>query len=66
MSSQILITRDDLETAVRPASGGSSGTAERMLPDSVTNGEIVFCHAVTLANTGSGEESLPQDSGRWR
>jgi uncharacterized Ntn-hydrolase superfamily protein len=35
------------------------GAAERMLPDSVTNGEIVFWHAVTLANTGRVEESLP-------
>jgi tetratricopeptide (TPR) repeat protein len=35
------------------------GAAERMLPDSATNGEIVFWHAVTLANTGKVEESLP-------
>jgi uncharacterized Ntn-hydrolase superfamily protein len=35
------------------------GAAERMLPDSATNGEIVFWHAVTLANTGRVEESLP-------
>jgi uncharacterized Ntn-hydrolase superfamily protein len=35
------------------------GSAERMLPDSVTNGEIVFWHAVTLANTGRVDESLP-------
>jgi hypothetical protein len=35
------------------------GAAERMLPDSVTNGEIVFWHAVTLANTGRVDESLP-------
>src|ERR671916_2682177 len=35
------------------------GAAERMLPDSATNGEIVFWHAVTLANTGKLEESLP-------
>jgi uncharacterized Ntn-hydrolase superfamily protein len=35
------------------------GAAERMLPDSATNGEIVFWHAVTLANTDRVEESLP-------
>lgn len=34
-------------------------TAETMMPDSVTNGEIVFWHAVMLANNGKVDESLP-------
>src|SRR5918995_2421853 len=33
--------------------------AAETLPDSATNGEIVFWHAVTLANAGKVEESLP-------
>lgn len=33
--------------------------AEAMVPDSLTNGEMVFWHAVTLANVGRVDESLP-------
>jgi uncharacterized Ntn-hydrolase superfamily protein len=33
--------------------------AEAMVPDSLTNGEMVFWHAVTLANVGKVDESLP-------
>jgi uncharacterized Ntn-hydrolase superfamily protein len=33
--------------------------AAETLPDSATNGEIVFWHAVTLVNAGKIEESLP-------
>lgn len=32
--------------------------AEAMVPDSATNGEMVFWHAVMLANTGKVDESL--------
>jgi uncharacterized Ntn-hydrolase superfamily protein len=46
--------RKDMEKATE-----EYGAAERMLPDSVTNGEVVFWHAVTLANAGKVEESLP-------
>jgi uncharacterized Ntn-hydrolase superfamily protein len=35
------------------------GRAERMVPDSATNGEFAFWHAVTLANAGKVDESLP-------
>ncbi|HEX6558993.1 MAG TPA: hypothetical protein VF021_06005, partial [Longimicrobiales bacterium] len=34
-------------------------TAEQMVPDSLTNGEMVFWHAVTLAVAGKVDESLP-------
>jgi hypothetical protein len=34
-------------------------TAEQMVPDSLTNGEMVFWHAVTLAVAGKVEEALP-------
>ena len=33
--------------------------AERMVPDSQTNGEMVFWHAVTLANAGNVDRALP-------
>lgn len=48
------VTRKDMEKASE-----EYGAAEAMLPDSVTNGEIVFWHAVTLANAGKLEKSLP-------
>jgi uncharacterized Ntn-hydrolase superfamily protein len=48
------IARKDMEKASEEY--GAAGT---MLPDSVTNGEIVFWHAVTLANAGKVQESLP-------
>jgi uncharacterized Ntn-hydrolase superfamily protein len=35
------------------------GAAETILPDSATNGELVFWHAVALANAGKVEQSLP-------
>ena len=38
------VTRNDIAAAVREYS-----TAEQMVPDSLTNGEMVFWHAVTLA-----------------
>jgi uncharacterized Ntn-hydrolase superfamily protein len=48
------MTRKDISGAVR-----EYGLAERMAPDSVTNGEMVFWHAVTLAGVGKVDESLP-------
>ena len=34
-------------------------TAAAMVPDSATNGEMVFWHAVALVNAGRVDESLP-------
>ena len=48
------LTEGDVALALR-----EYATAEAMLPDSATNGEMVFWHAVTLANLGRVEESLP-------
>jgi len=48
------VTRNDIAGAVREYS-----TAEQMVPDSLTNGEMVFWHAVTLAVAGKVDESLP-------
>ena len=48
------LTEGDVERALR-----EYATAESMVPDSATNGEMVFWHAVTLANLGRVEESLP-------
>jgi uncharacterized Ntn-hydrolase superfamily protein len=48
------VTRNDVETALK-----QYATAEQMVPDSVTNGEMVFWHAVMLANVGKVDESLP-------
>jgi uncharacterized Ntn-hydrolase superfamily protein len=48
------VTRKDISGAVK-----QYGLAERMAPDSVTNGEMVFWHAVTLASAGRVEQSLP-------
>ncbi|MGH8810233.1 MAG: DUF1028 domain-containing protein, partial [Noviherbaspirillum sp.] len=48
------VTRNDVATALK-----EYATAEQMVPDSLTNGEMVFWHAVMLANTGKVDESLP-------
>ena len=48
------VTRNDVEAALKEYS-----TAQQMVPDSVTNGEMVFWHAVMLANVGKIDESLP-------
>jgi uncharacterized Ntn-hydrolase superfamily protein len=48
------VTNNDLEKATK-----EYAAAEAMVADSVTNGEMVFWHAVLLANTGKVEESLP-------
>jgi uncharacterized Ntn-hydrolase superfamily protein len=48
------VTRKDISGAVK-----QYGLAERMVPDSATNGEMVFWHAVTLASVGRVEQSLP-------
>ncbi len=48
------VTRNDVETALK-----EYATAEQMVPDSLTNGEMVFWHAVMMANVGKVEESLP-------
>jgi uncharacterized Ntn-hydrolase superfamily protein len=37
----------------------SYAAAQRLLPDSVVNGELVYWHAVTLADRGRVDESLP-------
>ena len=48
------VTTNDLEKATK-----EYAAAEAMVADSLTNGEMVFWHAVLLANTGKVEESLP-------
>ena len=48
------VARKDLPTAQKEYIA-----AETMIPDSVTKGEIVFWHAVMLANNGKVNESLP-------
>jgi uncharacterized Ntn-hydrolase superfamily protein len=48
------VTRNDVATALKEYS-----TAQQMVPDSLTNGEMVFWTAVMLANVGKVEESLP-------
>jgi uncharacterized Ntn-hydrolase superfamily protein len=48
------VTRNDVETALK-----EYATAQQMAPDSLTNGEMVFWHAVMMANVGKVEESLP-------
>ena len=48
------VTVNDLDKATK-----EYGAAEAMVADSITNGEMVFWHAVLLANTGKVEESLP-------
>jgi uncharacterized Ntn-hydrolase superfamily protein len=47
-------TQGDIEGALREYS-----TAAAMVPDSATNGEMVFWHAVALVNAGRVDESLP-------
>lgn len=61
------LTRNDVAAALREYS-----TAQAMVPDSLTNGEMAFWHAVTLVGVGRVDESLPlfrrafaQDN-RWR
>ncbi|HYE89875.1 MAG TPA: DUF1028 domain-containing protein [Terriglobales bacterium] len=48
------LTEGDVELALR-----EYATAGSMIPDSATNGEMVFWHAVTLASLGRVDESLP-------
>ncbi|MGH7466511.1 MAG: DUF1028 domain-containing protein [Longimicrobiales bacterium] len=48
------VTHNDVETALK-----EYATAQQMVPDSLTNGEMVFWHAVMMANVGKVEESLP-------
>ena len=48
------VTKNDVEGALREYT-----TAARMVPDSLTNGEMVFWHAVMLVNAGRVDESLP-------
>lgn len=48
------VTRGDVDGALREYT-----TAARMVPDSLTNGEMVFWHAVALVNAGRVDESLP-------
>jgi len=48
------VTRGDVAGALR-----EYATAESMVPDEQTNGEMVFWHAVMLVNAGRAEESLP-------
>lgn len=48
------MTHNDIALALKEYS-----TAEQMVPDSATNGEMVFWHAVTLVGVGKVEESLP-------
>lgn len=48
------LTEGDVERALR-----EYATAGAMLPDSATNGEMIFWHAVTLASLGRVDESLP-------
>jgi uncharacterized Ntn-hydrolase superfamily protein len=47
------VARNDMKSASE-----QYARAERMIPDSATNGEFPFWHAVTLANAGRVEESL--------
>ena len=48
------VARNDPEAALR-----EYATAESMAPDSLTNGEMVFWHAVVLVNLGRVDEALP-------
>ncbi|HEX6940072.1 MAG TPA: DUF1028 domain-containing protein [Longimicrobiales bacterium] len=48
------VAEGDIERALQ-----EYATAERMVPDEATNGEMVFWHAVTLANLGRVDEALP-------
>jgi len=61
------VTNGDVAGALR-----EYATAEAMVPDEQTNGEMVFWHAVMLVNAGRVEESLPlfarayAQDGNWR
>jgi uncharacterized Ntn-hydrolase superfamily protein len=48
------MTRNDIAGALREYS-----TAQQMVPDSATNGEMAFWHAVTLVGVGKVDEALP-------
>jgi len=48
------VTQGDVQKALQ-----EYATAESMVPDAQTNGEMVFWHAVMLVNAGRVEESLP-------
>ncbi|HEY8368644.1 MAG TPA: DUF1028 domain-containing protein [Thermodesulfobacteriota bacterium] len=48
------VAEGDIERALR-----EYATAESMVPDEATNGEMVFWHAVMLANLGRVDEALP-------
>lgn len=61
------MTRNDIPAALREYS-----TAQSMVPDSLTNGEMAFWHAVTLVGVGRVDDATPlfrrafaQDE-RWR
>jgi uncharacterized Ntn-hydrolase superfamily protein len=49
------VTQNDMRKAAE-----EYGAAETMLPDSATNGEIVFWQAVALASAGKVDASLPR------
>ena len=48
------LTRNDVEGALREYS-----TAQRMVPDKQTNGEMAFWHAVTLVGVNRFDEAVP-------
>ena len=48
------MTRNDIPRALREYS-----TAQQMVPDSATNGEMAFWHGVTLVGIGKVDEALP-------
>src|SRR5690606_210200 len=48
------VAEGDVERALQ-----EYATAESMVPDEATNGEMVFWHAVMLANLGRVDEALP-------
>lgn len=50
----VAVAEGDVERALR-----EYATAESMVPDEATNGEMVFWHAVMLANLGRVDEALP-------
>ncbi len=49
-----LVTRGHVDSAI-----SAYATAEAILPDSAVNGELVYWHAVTLADRGRVDEALP-------
>ncbi len=49
-----LVTRGQVDSAI-----SAYAAAEAILPDSAVNGELVYWHAVTLADRGRVDEALP-------